>query len=470
MKLIEASRTELREEAFFFGTDVSATAHPFLCSTIAEYFWTGFCLHRSTITLSPGKDLCFRIGAAPQPTLEAEDEYAVLITPEGVCISAKNQAGLFHGYLTMLDRIETKDVAKGIFSLNCAEIHNAPKAAYRMIHLCVFPETTLESLQKYIRFCGALRFTHITVEFWGMYKYECTDFLHWKDRAYTKEQILPLFEEARQMGMEIIPMFNHLGHASQCRIISGKHVTLDQHPECAPFFERDGWAWDITNPETLKLLRQVRKEQIELCGNCKFFNLGCDEVHGYTTSSEKIAALVEYVNGIAEELLREGIKPIIWGDMLFKRGAFPADNGHYSLSLISDELSEQILSGLDKRIIIADWQYDLTKGSMLTALELKKRGFEVLTCPWFNPKNIQTDIRTAVEHGLLGSICTTWHTINQGLPFLLLGAKELWEGATDISSSLIRAEAATLLRKVAPQPKTYEDCGWSMRQVIPMLP
>ena len=43
---------------------------------------------------------------------------------------------------------------------------------------------------------------------WGMLNFDCMKELSWP-HGFTKEQIRPLLAEAHDLGMEIIPMFNH---------------------------------------------------------------------------------------------------------------------------------------------------------------------------------------------------------------------------------------------------------------------
>ncbi len=68
---------------------------------------------------------------------------------------------------------------------------------------------------------------------------------------------------ANELGIEIIPMFNHLGHASASRVMHGKHVVLDQNPKLQPLFSEDGWSWNLDNQNTVKLLRNIREELID---------------------------------------------------------------------------------------------------------------------------------------------------------------------------------------------------------------
>lgn len=115
--------------------------------------------------------------------------------------------------------------------------------------------------------------------------------------------------------------------------------------------------------------------------------------------------------------------------------------------------------------MIADWQYHGKKALILSSLELKKRGFQVFVCPWFDKDNLRADIRAAVQHDLEGVICTTWHTLEEGFYTLLLSAKELCEGEIDWPNSRLRAEAAALLRKMIPSGRPYGECGWMENQL-----
>lgn len=135
--------------------------------------------------------------------------------------------------------------------------------------------------------CGTLKYTHIVLEFWGMYKYDCLKELSW-EQAFSKEEIRPLIQTANDLGMEIILMINHWGHASQCRQMYGKHTVLSQNPKLQYLFSDDGWRWNINTPKTKELLRKIRSELIELCGNGEYFMIGCDEADGFGFSESDL--------------------------------------------------------------------------------------------------------------------------------------------------------------------------------------
>ena len=57
----------------------------------------------------------------------------------------------------------------------------------------------------------------------------------------------------------------------------GKHVVLDQDSSLQSYFSDEGWRWDIKKPKVRKLLRSIREELMELCGDSGYFHIGCDE-------------------------------------------------------------------------------------------------------------------------------------------------------------------------------------------------
>ncbi len=208
----------------------------------------------------------------------------------------------------MLQLIRYENLRPGEESLFLpgVSIQDHPAIGFRCLHLCVFPDTTLDFLHKCVRLAGLLKFSHIIMEFWGMLRLSCMAELSWPS-AYTKEQIRPILDDARSMGMEPIPMFNHLGHAAGSRSLYGRHVVLDQNPRLATLFEPDGWTWCLSNPETLELLRAVRKELMDFFGPGSWFHIGCDEAYSYATChrccrSDSREMLLNYLNGLAEEL------------------------------------------------------------------------------------------------------------------------------------------------------------------------
>ena len=83
------------------------------------------------------------------PERAGEDEYVLTVSPSGAALSASDSRGLIHAFFTLLQLIVP--VSADEFALPCLRIADRPLLENRMIHLCVFPETTLTLLEKAVR-------------------------------------------------------------------------------------------------------------------------------------------------------------------------------------------------------------------------------------------------------------------------------------------------------------------------------
>ncbi len=404
------------------------------------------------------------------PALSESDEYTLHVTGEGAFLRGDSPIALYHALLTLVQLIVPTRVQDGFeAALPAVVIGDHPTiTGMRAIHLCVFPETTLLLLEKAIRLAGLMKFTHVVLEFWGTLKYDALKELAWPEQAYTKDQIRPLIKLIRDLGMEVIPMINHLGHASQSRSCYGKHVVLDQNPALALFFEPDGWTWCLSNPDTLKLLRAVRAELIELCGEGHYFHLGCDESYSFATcplcsAKDTRALLTNYLNGLAEELAAQGRRPIIWGDQLLDTRAWTAPN---IASSMPEQRTHEILPQLNKRIIIADWQYSITEAHVPTAEHFMQAGFDTLLCPWDGAGNREALGQAAESMGAFGYMATTWDHLPGYLGTMIQTANASWNPGKKTYVWDIWPEEATLLRKVMPELPAYHNAGWVGHEVL----
>jgi len=382
-----------------------------------------------------------------------DEEYVIYISDDGIYIGGADYQGLIHGFLSFLDKI--KYSSEGYFYVeNCCEARK-PKLGFRCVHLCIFPETKLNFLRKYVRSCAVAKYSHIIFEFWGMLKFDCLKELSWPF-AYSKEEIKNIVREANSLGVEIIPMFNHLGHASACREINGKHVVLDQNPQYEYMFESYGWVWNFKRDDVYGLLSKVREELIEVCGEGSYFHIGCDEAYAFGRSDEKASEMVEYLNKVAAELKEKGRRCIMWHDMLLSRDEFDGYVAHSDKSV-----SGINLKNLDKSIIIADWQYSCHNEEWKTSEKLKESGFDVVCCPWDNKQNVNEAVDTVISKNLFGIIHTTWHTLFHGFREMIY-AGVISYGTDEINlDDIHRFYCAFVARKALPSFGEFEKCGWS---------
>lgn len=454
-----------KDGSFIIGKEVCAKAHTCLDTRVIRESFEGFTYFSSALSVITTRDLIFEVGVAARPTLDG-CEYAINVEREGLSVVGESKEALIRGVMTLFDRIVPVEIS-GISraEIPCFSLRERALIKNRMVHFCIFPETDFFELQRFVRLCGALKFTHIILEFWGALKYNCMAELAWP-MAYSKNEVAPIIREARELGMEVIPMFNQWGHASAGRVALGKHVVLDQNPTLQSYFSEDGWCWDISKEKVRELLRKIRLELIELCGEGEYFHIGCDEAYKFEFTEENMDSICGFINGIAEELRAEGRRVIVWGDMFLCHRDGHNPKNKYECNAPSQEAAKGMLERLDKDIIVADWQYECPEYPVETAKEFFSGGFDCMLCPWDRgDKNMRAVFKTVKELELFGTIHTTWHTLPHGMPYVLMAAKGGYEDIENCSRALMRTPTAALLRKVLPSGGDYERSGWKRFQI-----
>lgn len=463
--IFHPQNTTKTQGSFVFFGNVNAIAHSCLNKNIIKEFWHNFTCQSSTLSIHESNEYIFSIGNAKPLPFDGFD-YSINVEPDGVCICAENEKNLIRGFMTLLDRFKAVDIDETLaVELECCQIKDKPIIQNRMVHFCIFPETELWELKRFIRFCGALKYTHVVLEFWGTLRYDCMSELSWRS-AFTKEQIAPIIREANDLGLEIIPMFNHWGHASAGRVMHGKHVVLDQNPALQTYFSDDGWCWDIRKPKVKKLLSQIRAELIELCGDGQYFHVGCDEAYNFEFTKENMDLICDYINEISDDMESANRRVIVWGDMFLYRYPHYDQNNKYTCNAPTAEAERYTLNRLNKDVLIADWQYNAEQVPVETASVFTQAGFDCLLCPWDRGSS-QTCavISTVKEQSLAGFLHTTWHTLSKGMPYVAFVAVGGFENIDKNQFKNMRLHTAVLLRKVMPIDGDYAKAGWSKIQV-----
>lgn len=462
------------EKAFFrFGHDLSIAADSRLDNAVIRELWNGFCLQNGQLHMEKGEACEFKTSGMPSPMLPGGCEYAIIVAEQGFAAVATDYPALARAMMVLVQRIEAVSLepVREAFQIETCQLEGRYKIKTRMIHFCVFPETTLVFLKKCIRLAGVMQYTHVVLEFWGMLQYDALKELAWQN-AYTKEQIRPLIREIEDLGMEAVPMLNHLGHASASRVSSGKHVVLDQNPRLAPLFSNDGWSWNIASEQARSLLKDLRAELGELFPSSSYIHLGCDEVYSYENSDEQYRLMCGYMRDLLQQVKGEGKRPIIWGDMLLNEKACGVTSPYFC-GCHTPENAERIMASIPKDTIIADWHYDVTEVPIQTSVYLKERGFDVLGAPWYRYDNCQAYVDTIYENRLMGVMVTTWHTLAQKMPHIVEDA--LMCGAytspwITAHSHQVLPQTATLLRAIHFSNGHYNEAGWTDLQVSTVYP
>ena len=469
---------------YTFGSRVTAdlavagNSEPSLLERM-KTLWYNFSKTASVLELRIGASLDgsfrLRIGE-PAENGSVPEHYEIHSDERGVLLSAANEKALMDGFTTLVQLICPVNLDEGReeFYITGTDITDKPSLKFRSVHFCIFPDSALSTIEKAIHMAGLMKFTHIVLEFWGTLRYESMPELGWKDRSYTKAEICTLVDLARSYGMEVIPMSNHFGHATQSRSCYGRHTVLNANPRRAKLFEPDGWTWCLSNPDTYRLLSDMRAELCDLCGEGSYFHLGFDEAYSFATCDicrKHVPAelLAEYINRLTDDLAKCGRRPIIWHDELIRREDFAGKIPDGVVANGQSHNTDAALALLDRRVIIADWQYDYCHtgaGGHVnpTAAYFRDMGFDTVLCPWDKMQNVRVLCEDARLQNAYGVMLTTWHHLPAYLPKFPAAAAYAWQSAAPYAGAP-GTEAAALLRTVYPSDGDYVSSGWNAFEV-----
>lgn len=358
--------------------------------------------------------------------------YRLQIDENAIAITSSGEQGVLHAMSTLrqLAEPERGPLLKN-YLLPMADIEDEPFFPFRGIHLCWFPETEFWEMERAVRFAAYYKYNYVILEFWGNFPFLCRPELSRDDARVDRRQLQQLVELAGELGLEVIPQFNILGHASASRFLSGKHAVLDTRPELQPLFEIDGWSWCLSNPASRQFLTDAVLELYEFFGKPSFFHIGCDEADGMlscsacrTQPAEKL--IKEHILFFHQLLAPFKCRLMMWHDMLVQKGD-PRWKGYIANGKI-EHPSELLVEELPKDIIIADWQYYNSNGAVTRFF--KRKGFDVFPCPWNKPENIIGLGNLAHAENLSGFLQTTWQDL-KGISYnhaFALGASAAWAG------------------------------------------
>lgn len=442
---------------FTVSNDLKVIANSQMDNKTVKKLWNSFCLQEGNLTVERTQDYIFCTENTQPPVLPSNKEYILKADEKGIAITGRDYGGLMRGFASLLMKFEYDN---GIIKIQAVSEESNYMIQNRMLHICVFPENDLYYIKKLIRLAGLCQYTHIVMEFWGMLQYDCLKELAWPN-AFTKEQAKELICECKELGIEPIPMFNQLGHATASRVRYGKHVVLDQNPRLQELFTPDGWAWNIDSEAVFLLLKQVRSELYELFGNGEYIHIGCDEAYYITRNRELRKKLPDFLAKLTYEVEAEGRRPMIWMDMLLEEGQFESC---YAVGK-KNEVS-RLRNSTAKSTVFVDWQYDCMTSPIPSLLSLKASDHDIIGAPWCKIDNYKAHIDTVTQQHMFGLMLTTWHKLKENMASILGCAKECGSKSFVWSEfSGLREETATLLRRISFEDCVYGDCGWAEKQI-----
>ena len=247
---------------------------------------------------------------------------------------------------------------------------NSKKIRGVMVDAARVPET-LDYYRKVIEFCAdwQLNTVHFRVadDQGSALRFNSVPGLFTHDHAFTPDQLRDLVRFASAHGVDLIPELESFGHTGFITRSKTYAHLLDATPEGSSEFT----GVIPVQAETLQLFAKLYHEIAEIFPS-PYLHGGCDEVNwGGSALSQQALRLksrtqiwAEYLNALSHIAESLGKQFIIWGDFVLHK-------------------EPEILNGLNKSIIVMDWNYwDTSANQFRDALDqVKAHGARAIGAP-----------------------------------------------------------------------------------------
>ena len=262
--------------------------------------------------------------------------YELGIAADGVGLKASHEAGFEYG----LDRLEQLCVAG---RLPLGVIRDAPAMGMRGFHInfgglrhmgCEQSLKVLEGMRRW-------NLNTVLIEYAERFPYGQHGRISSVD-SLTREQVSALVGRARELGIQVIPLQQCLGHVEHV-LSHDEYAHLREEEE-----KRDQWC--PLNEGAFDLFRELVDDVIEAHPGLEMIHLGGDETRrlgecprcaDFAREKGKGGLYLEFVKRAIQHVLDRGLTPIVWDDMIC----------HYP----------EILDELPRELVIMYWEYWTTQ-------------------------------------------------------------------------------------------------------------
>jgi len=309
-----------------------------------------------------------------------------------------------------------------------------PPFARRGIHVMGGGEASIPALGKLIgEIAPALGLNWVILEIDGGFQYashpECAD-----ANPMTKASAQKLAALARQQRVELVPMYNCLGHQSwhaDTGALLRAHPEFNEAPDLDPSAE-DFYcmSWCPNHPDLPKVVFDLFDELIDAF-QAKAFHVGMDEVFVLgrcprckgTPNADLFAKAVNDLH--AHVVGKRQVEMQMWGDRLLD-----GKQTGYGSWEASENDTWQAIDKVSKDIVMCDWHYGMDNPDFPSVRFFQDKGFRVWPAGWNDEAAIRRFIEVARKESgprMLGYLCTTWTRVERVVEALVAKPPEAAE-------------------------------------------
>ncbi len=328
-------------------------------------------------------------------TKSVADTYKLLITKNAINIYSASNRGLFYGVNSLIQIIENSSEAE----LPGMEILDWPDMPVRGISddISRGQVSTLENFKRILDFMARYKLNIYMPYMEDMIQFDTHPSIGKNRGALTKDEIREIISYAKRRYIEVIPVFQTLGHYENI-------LSMTQYLEYAEF--PGAGSLDVSLEKTYVFLEELLKEVFELFPS-PYFNMGADESYdvglynsrGLVEKSDIATVHAQHYNRVYEICRKYNKKVMMYGDIILNH--------------------PKILEMIPKDIKIVDWHYEAAD-NYPSASEFSNAGFNYYVSPSVANyqtvfpdnvvaiPNIKYFIKSGLENNAGGMINSNW--------------------------------------------------------------
>lgn len=257
-----------------------------------------------------------------------QDAYRLEVLKDGVAIAGGSDEAILHGVMTLRQWVQRHGAI-----LPCLVIEDAPDLPSRGYYLdCSRGRVpTLATLKQYADILCQYKINQWQLYVEHTYLFRDLSEAWREDTPLTAEEIMELDAYCRARHIELVPSLSSFGHMYQ--ILSTKtccDLCELRDSEKIPFsytYWGEHHTLNVSNPRAMDFIKGLIREYMALFTSRKF-NICCDET--FDLARDRSRALAEerggshalymaHVTELCRWLLEQGVTPMFWGDILWRR-------------------------------------------------------------------------------------------------------------------------------------------------------
>jgi hypothetical protein len=373
----------------------------------------------------------------PFPNALAEQQGYRIWNAGDMFVSAPTTTGRFYGVQTLRQIIRSHGAV-----MPNAHIMDYPALEWRGLSddISRGQISTIDDFRAIIRQLAFYKFNMYQPYIEDVFDFRSDPSISSERQGLTKSEMAMLAEEARRNHIELVPIFNSLGHQQRMLLLPHNRPLAE-----LPAEKGLPWSFSPANPEAKVAVKRMIDEVAEATSGSRFFHIGGDEAW-------------DIGSGASSDLVKEHGKGKIFGDY-YSEMIDHLRTKHGREAMMYDDMlqeHEDARAAMDKDVVMIAWNYypnkDFSRVEPLQAAGFKK----ILTSPgnwsWSNfypnwgygVSNMRNGVDDAHKYGLAGSVLSSWgdsgaeNLRSNNWPSYAFFAAGTWEPAVPDDQELLR--------------------------------